>query len=312
MQTEKNIEQLLSAFADEQKVRSKGALSVVLILTRNASQMPKPFSAARFLTGKKGQVAGTGGAAVKAILHDHGIERILAEEGGRTSRGSIDLMEAYVTLLNTLDGMGILDFPYIERWWVNRVNEFFAAKPIKVRADVSASLRQIILDLLSMALERQREGAGTMVVGAVIEHLVGAKLSLALPKATVEHKSYSSADESVKAKGDFFIGDTAIHVTVAPSEALVRKCMQNLSEGLHPLVVTTEDGVGGIMALAENDNIANRIDVLEISQFMATNLYEWISFKNQDRSGSLERLITAYNKIIDDCETDPSLKISLR
>ena len=107
------------------------------------------------------------------------------------------------------------------------------------------------------------------------------------------------------------MGDTAIHVTVAPSEALVRKCKQNLSEGLHPLVVTTEDGVGGMMAYAKSANIASRIDVLEISQFLAINVYEWIGFKNQNRSGSLERLVAAYNQIVDDCETDPSLKISL-
>ena len=164
---------------------------------------------------------------------------------------------------------------------------------------------------MELALERQRKCEGTMVVGAVLEHLVGAKLSIALPTIEVSHKSFSSSDASVLAKGDFLIGDTAIHVTVAPSEALLRKCKQNLSEGLHPLVVTTEGGVGGMMALANNENISNRIDVLEVSQFLAINVYEWIGFKNQDRSLSLEKLIVAYNQIIDDCETDPSLKISL-
>jgi len=311
MKTEKKIDQLLSRFAEEHKVLSKGPLSVVLILTRNTSKLSFPLSPSNFLTDKAGQVSGLGGGAVKAILKEHNIDRILAEEGGRTSRGSLALMEVYIELLNTFKEEDILDFSLIEKWWIERVEIFFAAQPIRVRSDVSSSMCQIVLELLDSALKRQRKCEGTMVVGAVLEHLVGAKLSIALPENTVSHKSFSSSDASVQAKGDFLIGDTAIHVTVAPSEALIRKCKQNLSEGLHPLVVTTGDGVGGMMALAKKDNIADRVDVLEVSQFLATNVYEWICFKNQDRSGSLETLIEVYNHIIDECETDPSLKISL-
>ncbi len=182
---------------------------------------------------------------------------------------------------------------------------------ISIAIDNSKSVQAIVSDLLAAALERQRECNGTMVVGAVLEHLVGAKLSIALPDAEIPHKSFSSADASARAKGDFLIGDTAIHVTVAPAEALARKCRQNIEEGLRPLVVTTESGVGGIKALALNEDIAARIDILEIGQFLTINVYKWIGFKNQDRTLSLEKLIAAYNDIINQCETDPSLKIAL-
>lgn len=192
-----------------------------------------------------------------------------------------------------------------------RTNDNSLALPIMMSVADTKSIRQIILELFDAALERQRESSGTMVVGAALEHLVGAKLSIALPDVSILHKSFSSADAPSQAKGDFLVGDTAIHVTVAPAEALVRKCRRNLEEGLRPLVVTTESGVGGIRALAVNADIADRIDVLEISQFLAINVYKWIGFKNQDRSLSLEKLIAAYNQIIDDCETDPSLKIAL-
>jgi hypothetical protein len=239
------------------------------------------------------------------------IDRVLSEEGGRTSRGSIERMTSYVSLLNELKEMDALDFPAIESWWIQRVKEFFSSQPIKFRADVSKSLRQIIKELLDAALERQRECVGTMVVGAVLEHLVGAKLAIALPETNITNKSFSAADAPTQAKGDFLVGDTAIHVTVAPAEALARKCQNNLSEGIRPLVITTEAGVGGIRALAENADIADRVDVLEIGQFLTINMYEWIGFKNEDRSLSLEKLVSAYNQIIDECETDPSLKISL-
>lgn len=220
-------------------------------------------------------------------------------------------MESYVDLLNELYREQLLDFRRVEKWWVDRVLEFFASQPIRVKADLSKSMRQIIEDLLDAARERQRECAGTTVVGTVLEHLVGAKLRIALPENEIPHKSASSADAPTGGKGDFLLGDTSIHVTVAPAEALLRKCRRNLEEGLRPLVVTTSDGANGIQALAVNEDIAERIDVLEIGQFITVNIYEWIGFNNPDRAPTLERLISTYNTIIDECETDPSLKIAL-
>ena len=104
-----------------------------------------------------------------------------------------------------------------------------------------------------------------------------------------------------------------LHVTggVVQSAIFFELHVENIEEGLRPLVVTTESGVGGIMALAQNADIASRIDILEIGQFLTINVYEWIGFRNQDRTLSLEKLIAAYNTIIEQCETDPSLRIAL-
>ena len=112
-------------------------------------------------------------------------------------------------------------------------------------------------------------------------------------------------------KGDFFIGDTAIHVTTAPTEALIRKCCDNLLHNLRPLIITTQSGVGGAIALAKNANVSERIDILEIEQFLATNVYEWSAFQQSKRTLSVRQLIDAYNRIIEQCETDPSLKIAI-
>ncbi len=311
MQNRRLIAKKLEAFRLNHRITGKGSLSVVLTLTRSAASMPFPLHPATFQTGKKGQVTGLSGGAVKAILKEYGIDRTLAEEGGRTSRGSMGLMESYVNLLNEFHDAGLLDFKEIETWWISQVKQFFAAQPIRIKPDVSKSLRCIVLALIAAAQERQRECSGTMVVGAVLEHLVGAKLSVALPKAKIHHKGFSVADASSQAKGDFLIGDTSIHVTTAPTEALARKCLSNLGEGLRPLVVTTEAGLGGMKALAESVDIADRVDVLEISQFVATNVYEWIGFANKGRTPSLEHLVATYNRIVEKCESDPSLKIAL-
>jgi len=306
-----NLKSRLEAFASQCKIRGKGPLSLVLVLTRKASEQKPPFSANDFLTPQGGQVAGLGRGAVQAILADHGIDRVLAEEGGRTSRGSIQNMRAYVDFLNELAKKKLLDFPAIEEWWICRIKEFFGSKPFSLKADSSKSIRSIVSDLIDAAFSRQRECPGTMVAGAVMQHLVGAKIETAMPEAKVKHEGFSVADAPAGRKGDFLIGDTAIHVSTAPTEALIRKCCDNLEQNLRPLIITTQSGVGGAMALAKNFDVAERIDILEIEQFVATNVYEWSAFQQAKRTLTVRQLVEAYNRIIDQCETDPSLKIAM-
>ncbi len=301
----------LAKFAFEYKINTKGPLCVVLVVTRTASKQSPPYTPDHFLTPQGGQVAGLGRAAVQAILADHGINRVLAEEGGRTSRGSIRRMRGYLELLNSLHDDGLLDFAEIERWWIDRVKAYFASRPFKLRIDPSKSLRSIVAELIEAAFTRQRECPGTMVAGAVMQHLVGAKLEIALPEARIEHQGFAVADAPGGRKGDFLIGDTAIHVTTAPSEALIRKCCDNLRENLRPVIITTQSGAGGAVALAKNANVADRVDILEVEQFVATNVYEWSRFENTQRPLSVRELVETYNRIIEKSETDPSLKISV-
>jgi hypothetical protein len=307
----KKLESRLEAFASQHKIRGKGPLSLVLVLSRNASEQKPPFSADDFLTPQGGQVAGLGRGAVQAILADHGIDRVLAEEGGRTSRGSIKNMRAYMDFLNELAREKLLNFPAIEKWWITRVREFFSSKPFSLKADSSKSIRSIVSDLIDAALARQRDCPGVMIAGAVMQHLVGAKIETALPEAKIKHEGFAVADAPAGRKGDFLIGDTAIHVTTAPTEALIRKCCDNLSQNLRPLIITTQSGVGGAVALAKNADVAERIDILEIEQFVATNIYKWSAFQQAKQTLAVRQLVDAYNRVIDQCETDPSLKIAM-
>ncbi len=301
----------LESFSKENGIQGKGPLSVVLILSRRARSMNKPLEPEGFLTPRGGQVAGLSGQNVQEILADHGISRVLSEEGGRTSRGSMERMRRYVSLLNHLNKSKLLDFEAIEEWWIERIREHFASQPLRLKLDASKSLRNIVAELIEAAFERQRECRGTMVAGAVMQHLVGAKLEVALPDQPITHEGFSVADAPGKRKGDFVVNDTAIHVTTAPSEALIRKCDMNLSENLRPLIITTESGTGGAKALAKNSQIAGRVDILDIEQFIATNIYEWSAFEHGRRPTSIIELIDTYNRVIESCETDHSLKIEL-
>ena len=313
MRSEKRdrLETLLRTYAGQCRVTGKGPLSVVLVITRNAKSRRPPFRPSEFLTPQGGQVAGLGRAAVQAILRDHEITRVLAEEGGRTSRGSINRMREYLDFLNKLAEEGCLNLDKIESWWIERIREHFAAMPLKLKVDASKSLRSIVGGLIEAAFSRQEECPGMMVAGAVMQHLVGAKLAIAAPNVQLEHHGFSVADTPSSRQGDFLIHDTAIHVTTAPTEALIRKCLRNLDMNVRPVIVTTERGAGGAHALAKNAEVEDRIDILEIEQFVATNVYEWCGFEQNRRPVSVSELVEKYNAIIDACETDPSLKISM-
>ena len=77
------VEEDLRRFAPERGFRGKGALSVALVITEHAHTMGLPLDPERLGTSGGGQVLGLGNQAVQAILKRHGIERVLASEGGR-------------------------------------------------------------------------------------------------------------------------------------------------------------------------------------------------------------------------------------
>ena len=304
-----DLTQRLAAFADDKHMTGKSPLCVALVITRTAREYGLPLDPSQLVTEGQGQVSGLGKGTVQAILAEHGIMRVLAEEGGRTSRGSIGKMQMYVAFLNDLARLGVAELVAIENWWVDRVRDFFAGKPFVFRFDASKSLQSSIRDLLDQAKRRQQEASGTKFVGALIQHLVGAKLELVI--GDISHHGASVADEGSGRDADFLVGDTAIHVTTMPSEALIRKCNRNLEGGLRPIIVTTAKGSLVASALADTHGIAERIDVFEFEQFVSGNVHEHGRFRLDGRREYANLLISKYNEIIEEHETDPSLHIVL-
>lgn len=301
----------LAAYQEQRKLTSKGKLAAMLFVTRLAKKNGLPLDASVLVTDNKGQVQGLGKSAVQAILKDHGVTRVLAEEGGRTSRGSLGNMLDYVAFLNALHQADEADLDTIETWWADRVRDYFNAQPFTLRYDPGKSMRSIIRDLLAQAFKRQRDNPGTMYAGAVLQHLVGAKLSLVLPPDSVVHHGFSVADAARARSGDFIIDEVIVHVTTAPGEALMRKCLANIESGARPIVVTTHESMAGAESLAVIQGIDGRIDLLEAEQFLATNIYELSLFKTTERRVTITRLIEQYNNIVEQCETDPSLQVTV-
>jgi hypothetical protein len=94
------LQEALNVFTRERKFNRKGPLCVALVMTQQARAKGLPLDSAKLPTEGGGQVFGLGRSAVQSILQRHGIARVLASEGGRTSRGSIGNMREYVALLN--------------------------------------------------------------------------------------------------------------------------------------------------------------------------------------------------------------------
>jgi len=306
------LHEKLSTFVDNKDFTSKGPLCVALVVTQHARKMGLPLDPNKLLAKRGAQVLGQGKSAVQKVLARYGIVRVLAKEGGRTSRGSPDNMRAYVALLNELHKQGTDDLDAIEKFWIARVHDYFVAKPFKIRLDASRSLRMVVGGVLQQAQERQRTAHGVYYAGAVMQHLVGAKLDCLLGVGKIAHNSFSAADAPTGRAGDFFAGDVAIHVTTTPGEALIQKCRDNLDEGLRPLIVTGQKGLVVAVGLSENCGLADRIDIFEIEQFVAANLYELGTFAAAGRRTAVKDLVERYNHIVEEVETDPSLKIELK
>ncbi|MEA3507947.1 MAG: DUF4928 family protein [Synergistota bacterium] len=283
---------------------------MALFVSRKAKAMDFPIDPERFLTAKRTQVSGLGKSSVQKILEYHGITRVLAEEGGRTSRGSVENMTEYVNFLNDWRSDPSFDLDDIESWWIEKIRIYFSSKPFVLRYDPSLSTRSIIHDLLDQAESRQSGLQGSTCPGTVLQHLVGAKLDIILP-GELEHHGASVADEPSGRDGDFIIGDVAIHVTTAPTEALLRKCRRNLEKGQRPVIITTGSGRPLADGLARQEGIAERVDVFEAEQFLSGNLYELGKFRKEGRKATAADIVTKYNEIVRTCETEPGLEIEL-
>ena len=51
-------------------------------------------------------------------------------------------------------------------------------------------------------------------------------------------------------------------------------CESNLSNGLYVIAITLPDKIAALSQLAENKNLADRIDCFDVEQFVSVNLYE--------------------------------------
>jgi len=150
--------------------------------------------------------------------------------------------------------------------------------------------------------------------GQVAQHLVGAKLQLRFPDIEVPNNPASAADQQTGRPGDFQIGDTAFHVTVAPSrDNLFDRVKQNLQQGLRVYVVVPDERVVAARGYAEDQLPGQhfQIAVCAIEAFVAQNIDELSLFAKGCLLNGFRALLEMYNQRVAAVETDKSLLIEI-
>lgn len=255
------------------------------------------------------QIRGASGGSLAEILERFGETRPLLSEGGRTNRGLRgdiqSLLEAFQE--SNLSGVprkvrnGLLDD--LQRFLVQKVQEFHGRQRIPTIYDRSNTAWKNISGLLEAAQAENKEGA-------VAEYLVGAKLALRFPNHSVRNKSFSSADVQAGESGDFKVGDTIFHVTVAPMPALFDKCKRNLADGFRVYVVVPERVTIGARQNAEQA-AAGKIHVVSIESLVSQNIEEIAEFSADRVRDGFYRLFSTYNERVNAIENDKSLLLEI-
>lgn len=287
---------------------ARGSIAVALVVLEHLKESYSLELDAHTARGGS-QIRGVTPNTLKNILARFGETRPFVKEGGRTNRGG---RGDAGKLLNTLKDLGlealspddrhrILD--EFQRWLVEKVQEFHGRQRLEFGFDPSTTTYQLIESFLSVARAGGKEGP-------VAQHLVGAKLQLRFPDVPVPNQPFSAADEQSGRPGDFYIGDTVFHVTVAPSPALFEKCLNNLRRGYRVYVLVADRTLAAARQLAEL-NAPGRITCLSIESFVGPNVDEVSTFSRVSLRNEIRNLLDTYNTRVNAVELDKSLLIDV-
>ena len=255
------------------------------------------------------QVKGASGEAIKRVLESFGETRPFVKEGGRTNRG---LRGDIGNMLDAIKAAELDNLPVDERngileelqeFLVGKVDEFHRKQRLKIVYDPSRSTWHSIYNLLVLGREKGSEGP-------VAQYLVGAKLQLRFPGIEIRNESYSAADEQSGQSGDFEVGDTVFHITVAPSLGHYDKCKSNIESGLRPYLLVPDRILMGTRQNAEAKT-PGRIAVESIESFVSQNIEELSTFRKSDLTEGFRSLLETYNERVDAAEIDKSMLIEI-
>lgn len=271
-----------------------------------------PLTESLVKSRNQSQVRGLSRTLITRVLREFGVNREFTSEGGRTSRGSLVLALELANLLNdALNGL-FVDGGTAERiadslqdYFVQRIcDDYFGRQKLHVEIDSGASVSAVVAAILEAARLRSDQPAGT-----VAQHLVGAKLELRFPDLAVGRDRANAADLQTGRQGDFQLGDTAFHVTMAPSQGLLPRVNENIAQGYRPVILVPEEKVAFAVGLCESEGLASRVGVQSIETFVGTNVEEMGAFSSQGIRRGIAQLVRCYNERISDCESDSSLRI---
>lgn len=270
-----------------------------------------PIDDSRLYSEGKSQVRGLSGSTIAKILEQHGEVRLFTREGGRTSRGTIHLAVSFRNAINDVnpyprEGLDTNHISFLlEDFFKDCVRiDYFDKQRITVDIETTKPVSSIISDILDAAAERSDKPTGV-----VLQHLIGAKLQLRFPEIEIGLDRANAADMQTDREGDFQVGTTAFHVTTAPMEKLISRCVENKRSGYRPVILTLESKVLAARQMAENVGMSEQISVQASEMFIGTNIEEIAIYDGDKIREGVARLIRTYNERIENIEIDKSLMI---
>lgn len=271
-----------------------------------------PLTAESIKSEKNSQVKGLSGSLAKRVLSNFGETRKFTSEGGRTSRGTLVIATQLAKMLSENLGGHDLDHntlnaiaDKLQGFFVLKVQEdYFNKKRLEVAFDTEKPVSGIVNDIFDVARERSDQPTGV-----VAQHLVGAKLELRFPDLEVGRDKANAADQQTDRQGDFQLGNTAFHVTVAPAAKLADRARDNILQGYRPIMLVPSSEVSFTTGLFKSEGLSHRVEIVSIESFIGSNIEELAFFNSGNIKVGVARLIRRYNERIEACESDQSLRI---
>ncbi|MCC6228382.1 MAG: DUF4928 family protein [Phycisphaerales bacterium] len=256
------------------------------------------------------QISGMSLPALRKVLVRFGEKREFPSEGGRTNRGNNKPIRELLGAMTAggLDQLGLSDrviaIDKMQQMLVGSLDAYYRLERIRFVFDSRKPAQFMVAEILANAGERQQ-------TGAVAQHLVGAKLAIRFPEKVISNFPYSAADDQGGRSGDFQVGGTAFHVTVAPTKAHAAKCAKNLRDGLAAFLIVDQANVDRARYALEFEKIADRVAVESVESFVGQNLSELAEFTADRIAPTWGCLLQSYNARVSEVETDSSLLIEV-
>lgn len=289
---------------------AKGTIGGALVVLESLKQ-DFALDIAHHTAGGGSQVKKVAGGTVAEVLASFGETRPFLSEGGRTNRGLRGDIAALLDALRRTD-LASCDVPernyalgHLQEFLVEKVREWHSHQRLSFEYDPAMATRSIVGELLATA-RRNNKG------GQVAQYLVGAKLHCRLsPQGMqVSNESYSTADAQLDRPGDFVLGNTVVHVTLAPNQNLYAKCARNLANGYRVLVLVHDEVLIGARQNVEQ-MAPGKIAVESIESYVGQNMDELASFSGASLRVRIRELLDTYNDRVDQAEVDKSVMIDI-
>jgi hypothetical protein len=251
-----------------------------------------------FVTVNEGQLSSITRSTLDQVFVAHGIHAssYLGVDGGRSSRGNFRpvrqlLQTAPHELLHDSARFGCavreVQARIIERYVVPQLSP----NPIRVSVHDFPQIGALLAEIMRQAGDRN-------VRGHVAHHLLGVKLARVHGADQVQglDKPVSAHDRATDAglsrDGDFRVGDTAFHVTVAPTDRILRRFVENRTAGLDSVLYVLDEDVDRARARLADPSLT----VHGLETYIINNVGEWGRETRVGKLRALVELIDAYQE----------------